>query len=117
MFFGSKCLNIINDSIVLKKWNHNKDNNNYSISLAKYNENTKATTSYKIRLNLTKTFYNHIITCTSLSTNWNVISDVLNIESYITNYINNTLIKLYDFRNNFDLTLYKKYSAKHLEPH
>ena len=117
MFFGSKCLNITNDSIVLQKWNHNKDNNNYTISLAKYNETTKPTTSYKIRLNLTKTFYNHIISCTSLSTNWNVISDVLNIESYITNYINNTLIKLYDFRNNFDLTLYKKYSAKHLEPH
>jgi hypothetical protein len=44
--------------------------------------------------------------------NWAFIEDSLNKNVYITNYINNTLLKIYNFKNNFDITLYELYTPE-----
>ena len=41
MFFGSKALNLHNNSITLSKWDYNKNINTAKYNISKYNEHSK----------------------------------------------------------------------------
>ena len=110
MFFGSKALNLHNNSITLSKWDYNKNINTAKYNISKYNEHSKQKTVLEISLNLTKTFYDYFLNHKSFVNNWKDIKNFASANIYINNYITNVLYNLYDFKGNFDITLYKKYS-------
>lgn len=109
MFFGSTCLVLNSNEVTLDTWNYNEADNYADIVLNENNVNSEGTLSYEIKLNITKTFYNHIIN-SRFYNNWDVIDDSVNVKTYINNYINNTLINLFDFKSNILVELYKKYN-------
>lgn len=107
MMFGSKVLAVHNDGIKLTDW----FNPSVSIVSSTHNEDSTTEEKLQIKLNITKNFYNYIIS-SSFINNWNTIKNQLNINTYINNYINNTLSNIYNFRNNFDVILYKLYAPQ-----
>ena len=115
MFFGSKALNLHNTYILLNKWNYINNVNNANYNISKQNEHTKQKIVLEISLNLTKTFYDYFMNIEDFVNNWANIKKKSNINQtntkiYINNYINNVLYNLYNFKGNFDVTLYKQYN-------
>lgn len=109
MFFGSKVLNLHNNGVLLTKWDYNKNINNAKYNISKQNERSKQKKVLEIQLNLTKTFYDYLMNQQNFIDNWKNIKNYTNSKIYINNYINNVLYNLYNFKGNFDVTLYKKY--------
>lgn len=111
MFFGSKCLALQHDYIELSKWIYNNnETNTESIAISPHNINAVAQNELVLTLNLTKTFYDYI--CESkLYDAWSITSDISSVRTNINNYINNTLYKIYNFKDNIDIKLYKQYVA------
>lgn len=109
MFFGSKALNLHNNSITLNKWNYEKNVNSAKYNISKQNEHSKQKKILEITLNLTKTFYDYFLNLNSFVDNWKNVKNYTNVKVYINNYINNVLYNLYNFKGNFDIILYKKY--------
>lgn len=107
MFFGSKALNLHSDHILLTKWDYEENINVASFNVSKHNEHTKQKDILEIQLNLTKTFYDYILSQDTFISNWK--NDV-NSKVYINNYINNILYNIFNFKDNFDVTVYKQYS-------
>lgn len=115
MLFGSKVLAVHNNGIELTKWDYTKaSETNYQVSLTSSVHNADATSQQKlqVQLKLTKIFYNYLLANNKFIENWTFIEDPLNKNVYITNYINNTLSKIYNFKNNFDITLYELYAPE-----
>lgn len=109
MFFGSICLNIKNDGIILDKWDYTADDNFYEISTSDTNENSNPKNKYNIVLNLTKTFYKTLLNNETFRSNWNNAKDILNMTVYINNFITNTLTNIYSLISGFDVDVYRKY--------
>lgn len=109
MFFGSKVLNLHNNSIKLDKWNYQKNINKASLNISKYNEHSKAKQVLEIQLNLTKTFYDFNFNNENFVNNWKFVKQQTDTKTYINNYINNVLYNIYNFTGNFDVILYKQY--------
>ena len=112
MMFGSKVLAIHNDGIELNNWNYNDANNQVSITSSAHNDDSTTEEKLQIKLNLTKVFYNYMLSLTNFVNIWENISNQLNINIYINNYINKTLSKVYNFRNNFDVVLFELYTPE-----
>lgn len=110
MMFGSKVINLHNDGILLNKWDYQTNINKAAFNISKYNEHSNAKNVLEITLNLTKTFYNYLFNVQSFIDNWKTITEQTNVNIYINNYINNVLYNIYNFKGNFDVTLYKQYN-------
>lgn len=112
MFFGSKVLNLHNDGVILSKWNYQLNINKAQYITSVFNERTTPKQTLEIQLNLTKTFYNYVFNNEEFVNNWKSISNFSNVNTYINNYINNVLYNIYNFKGDFDVILYQKYTEK-----
>jgi len=104
MLFGSMGLRLRCDGLQMYTWNYGPENysaNSLSRGLGGSQQ------IYTIYLNLTKTFYNCMMDETPLMSNWDCTGDVTNIRTYVSNYIDNVLIKLFDF-SNINIMMYKQ---------
>ena len=115
--FGSKCLVIHNNEIVITKYDYDTENNiKQSVLISNYNENTVAQNTYNISINLTKIFYNNIINNENFYSNWTTnISDMSKSQQAMNNYILNTLMKFFNLSNNFTIQMYRKYDINKLD--
>lgn len=108
--FGSKVINLHNNGILLNKWNYDTNSNKVAFNISKHNEHSNTKDVLEITLNLTKTFYSYLFNKSEFTSNWKSITEQTNVNIYINNYINNVLYNIYNFKSNFDVSLYKQYN-------
>ena len=107
-FFGSHCMVIHHDYILLDKWEYSTANDiltvNYSNGDFNMSDTNQRTTT--ITINISSAIFNHFINNDSFNENWVYFKD-----SQYTgqkNYINNTLSVYYNIQSKIEVELYAK---------
>lgn len=107
-FFGSHCMVIHNEYILLNKWSYSTANDiltvNFSDASFNMSDNNQRTTT--ITINISSAIFNHFINNSQFNENWVYFKD----SQYAgqKNYINNTLSVYYNDKSKIEVELFSK---------
>ena len=107
-FFGSHCMVIHHDYILLNNWEYSTANDILTVKYSDANFNMSDTNqrTTTITINISSAIFNHFINNNSFNENWVYFKD-----SQYTgqkNYINNTLSVYYNIQSHIEVELYAK---------
>ena len=112
-FFGSRCMVMRNEYILLDTWEYSTANDilTYQITDSNYNVESNNTSNTEITINVTAAIFNHFINNNAFAENWVYFDNTQ--YTGMKNYIKNTLSSYYNMNSNIEVIVY----AKDIEPH
>lgn len=107
-FFGSRCIAIHNNHIVLDEFRTNSMNGNKIMTMVNsdYNKFSSNNRQYKIIINITQSLYTLFMENPVFTGNWS--DDFTDRNTSIKNYIASTISEIYNIQRKMDVVLYKK---------
>ena len=107
-FFGSRCIAIHNNHIVLDEFRTNSMNGNKIMTVVNsdYNKFSSNNRQYKIIINITQSLYTLFMENPIFTGNWS--DDFTDRNTSIKNYIASTISEIYNIQRKMDVVLYKK---------
>lgn len=116
-YFGSKGIVLKNKnnngSYIIKNWS--KNNIIITNNVQNYNDNYNTSNIFNIKVNLTQSFIDQLLTNNTFVNNWKYFN-AGSINNIIINYIKNSVLKYYIINNKNNLKIYyKEYNGNILE--
>ena len=107
-FFGSRCMTLHYNYILIDSWNPQKSTNIISKkkSDSTFNVNSINIQGTQITLNVTQSIYNYFLNNDAFMHNWNELFTNSNIA--IKNYIDLTMSKFFNMESGMEMIVYKK---------
>ena len=104
-FFGSKCIVIKNDYILLSDFNNTRSNPTVKYGNSQYNRYAENRIQCKITINITQSIYEKFYTDDVFRSNWSGFSSS---DSAIGKYIQNSIFNIYNMQRKKEVVLYAK---------
>lgn len=108
-YFGSKGIVLKNKnnngSFTIKSWS--KNNIIITNNISEFNNNNNALNTYSIKINLTQSFIDQMLSNNTFISNWKYFNSGM-INNVIINYIKNSVLKYYIINNKNNLKIYYK---------
>lgn len=112
-FFGSRCMVMYHEYVLLDQWEFDTANDILSYQITDSTFNTDSTNKYntEITINVTAAIFNHFINNKAFAENWNLFDNTQ--YTGMKNYIKNTLSSYYNMNSNIEVIVYGKDIAPH----
>ena len=112
-FFGSRCMVMYHEYILLDTWEYATANDILTYQITDSTFNVESTNKYntEITINVTAAIFNHFINNKAFAENWNLFDNTQ--YTGMKNYIKNTLSSYYNMNSNIEVILYGKDIAPH----
>lgn len=111
-FFGSRCLAMKNDYILINDFSNARSNNGSLVRVnSEHNTHSKNTAQYQFTINITQSIYSLFQNNSIFVANWNGLNT--NQDTAIKNYIKNTILNIFNTQRSKEIVLYSQYDSSH----
>ena len=109
-FFGSKCLVIKSDYILLNDFHSTRSNPTVKYGNSQYNRYAENRIQCRISINITQSIYEKFYTDEVFRSNWSGFHE--DFDTAIGNYIQNSIFNIYNMQRQKEVVLYSKPGTK-----